>query len=63
MPHGGTTVVAKQPWFMNGLWLILPTSKNAGQPLGKVDAHKKWSKNLEPYVVSGSARWEAYRVV
>jgi hypothetical protein len=31
--------------------------------LGKVDAHKKCSKNLEPYVVSGSARWEVYRIV
>jgi len=31
--------------------------------LGKIDAHKKWSKDLEPYVVSGSARWEIYRVV
>lgn len=27
--------------------------------LGKVDAHKKWSKDMEPYVVSGSARWRS----
>ena len=31
--------------------------------LGKIDAHKKWSKDMEPYVVSGSAKWEIYRVV
>jgi len=31
--------------------------------LSKIDAHKKWSKDMEPYVVSGSARWEIYRVV
>lgn len=31
--------------------------------LGKIDAHKKWSKDMEPYVVSGSARWEIYRIV
>ena len=31
--------------------------------LGKIDAHKSWSKDMEPYVVSGSARWEIYRVV
>ncbi len=31
--------------------------------LGKIEAHKKWSKDMEPYVVSGSARWEIYRVV
>ena len=31
--------------------------------LGKIDAHKTWGKDLEPYVVSGSARWEIFRVV
>ena len=31
--------------------------------LGKIDAHKKWSKDMESYVVSGSARWEIYRIV
>lgn len=31
--------------------------------LGKIDAHKKWSRDMEPYVVSGSARWEIYRIV
>jgi hypothetical protein len=30
---------------------------------GGVDAHKAWGKDLEPYVVSGSARWEVFRVV
>jgi hypothetical protein len=27
----------------------------------QTDAHKKWSRDMEPYVVSGSARWEIYR--
>lgn len=31
--------------------------------LGKIDAHKQWGKALEPHVVSGSARWEIYRVI
>jgi hypothetical protein len=31
--------------------------------LGKIDAHKKWSKDMEPYVVSGSAKWEICRMV
>jgi hypothetical protein len=31
--------------------------------LGKIDAHQAWSKEMEPYVVSGSARWEILRVV
>jgi hypothetical protein len=33
------------------------------ETIGKVDAHKQWSKDLEPYVVSGSALWNIYRVV
>ncbi|HEY4775998.1 MAG TPA: hypothetical protein VIH40_14400 [Xanthobacteraceae bacterium] len=31
--------------------------------LAKLDAHKKWGKDLEPYVVSGSSHWEVYRVL
>jgi len=31
--------------------------------IGKNEAHAKWGKDLEPYVVSGSARWEIYRVL
>jgi hypothetical protein len=30
--------------------------------IGKIDAHKQWSKDLEPYVVSGTAQWSIYRV-
>lgn len=28
-----------------------------------IAAHKQWSKDLEPHVVSGTSRWEIYRVV
>ena len=31
--------------------------------IGKIAAHAQWSKELEPYVVSGTARWNIYRVV
>lgn len=31
--------------------------------LGQVEAHKVWSKELEPYIVSGSQYWELFRVV
>ena len=31
--------------------------------LGAVTAHKQWSKELEPFVVSGTNRWEIYRVI
>jgi hypothetical protein len=29
--------------------------------LANIKAHKQWSKDLEPYIVSGSHRWEIYR--
>lgn len=31
--------------------------------LATIDAHKEWSKSLEPYIVSGTPRWEIFRVV
>jgi hypothetical protein len=31
--------------------------------LARIDAHKKWGADLEPHVVSGSSRWEIYRVL
>jgi hypothetical protein len=33
------------------------------ESIGKIDAHRQWSKDLEPYVVSGSALWNIFRVV
>lgn len=37
--------------------------ESAWAKLGPMEAHKQWSKDLEPYVVSGTARWSVYRVV
>lgn len=31
--------------------------------LGEIEAHKAWSKELEPYIVSGSQYWEIMRIV
>jgi hypothetical protein len=31
--------------------------------IAKIDAHPQWGKDLEPYVVSGSALWNIYRLV
>ncbi len=31
--------------------------------LSAMEAHKQWSKYLEPYIVSGTPRWEIFRVV
>jgi len=31
--------------------------------LATIDSHKDWSKELEPYVVSGTPKWEIFRVI
>ena len=31
--------------------------------VGKLDAHKAWGTQMEPYVMSGSSCWEVFRVV
>lgn len=31
------------------------------EKLATMDAHRQWSKKLEPHIVSGSHRWEVYR--
>ncbi len=31
--------------------------------LGSIPAHKEWSKQIEPYIVSGTPRWEILRIV
>jgi hypothetical protein len=31
--------------------------------LGTIAAHKEWSKEVEPYIVSRTSRWEILRVV
>jgi hypothetical protein len=31
--------------------------------IAKIDAHAKWGKELEPYVVSGTSQWNIYRIV
>ncbi len=31
--------------------------------LSKIDAHHKWGAEAEPYVVSGTSRWEILRVL
>ena len=41
----------------------LAALEQAWAALGKIEAHKAWGKALEPHVVSGSSRWEVFRVV
>ncbi|WP_332776279.1 hypothetical protein [Polaromonas sp.] len=35
----------------------------AWDKMASIPAHKQWSKDLEPFVVSGTSRWEIYRVL
>jgi hypothetical protein len=37
--------------------------ETAWAKLAKIPAHAQWSKTLEPFVVSGSARWEIFRIL
>ena len=37
--------------------------ERAWAKLGTIEAHKQWCNDLEPNVVSGTARWNIYRVV
>lgn len=31
--------------------------------LGTIEARKKWTKEVEPYIVSGTTHWQVYRIV
>jgi hypothetical protein len=35
----------------------------AWQKLGGIDAHRQWSKDVEPYIVSGTTHWQIFRVL
>lgn len=35
----------------------------AWDKLATIPAHKQWGKDLEPYVVSGTSRWEIFRIL
>jgi hypothetical protein len=37
--------------------------QRAWDALGGIAAHQAWGRDLEPYVVSGSSRWEILRLV
>ena len=37
--------------------------EEAWAKLGTIKAHSQWSKDLEPFVVSGTAKWTVYRVI
>src|SRR6185369_10793040 len=41
----------------------LSALNQAWDKLATIAAHKQWSKELEPHVVSGTSRWEIFRIL
>ncbi|MCW3475656.1 hypothetical protein [Limobrevibacterium gyesilva] len=37
--------------------------ERAWAKLGTIAAHAQWGKDLEPFVVSGTAKWNVYRML
>ncbi len=35
----------------------------AWDKLGSFEGHKQWSKDIEPYIVSGTPHWQIFRVL
>lgn len=35
----------------------------AWDKLAKIESHQHWSKDLEPHIVSGTQRWEIFRII
>ena len=36
---------------------------SAWKKLATIEAHKQWSKDIEPYIVSGTPHWQIFRVL
>ena len=56
---GAREATVEADWTLDGLAQL----ERVWAELASLDEHKTWSVELEPYVVSGSARWEVFRVL
>jgi len=56
---GALEATVEHNWEVNDLAEL----ERTWAKLGTIEAHKQWSKDLEPYVVSGTARWSIFRVL
>ena len=46
------------------VWLKDLAQRNTSwSKLGSIAAHTEWSKQIEPFIVSGTPRWQIFRVV
>ena len=48
-----TEVLIEDLAELNAAWAKLAT----------IEAHKQWSKDIEPHIISGTPRWQIFRVV
>jgi hypothetical protein len=56
---GALEATVEQNWEVKDLVEL----ERAWSKLATIEAHKQWSRDLEPDIVSGTARWSIYRVV
>ena len=56
---GALESTVESEWQIEGLSDL----SAAWEKLGSIDAHKQWSKDLEPYIVSGTPHWKIFRVM
>ncbi|MGE5538557.1 MAG: hypothetical protein ACM30I_08050 [Gemmatimonas sp.] len=56
---GAREATVVHEWQVGGLAEL----EAAWSKLARIEAHAAWGAELEPHVVSGSSRWEIYRVL
>lgn len=56
---GAREAMVIHEWTLAGLAEL----EAAWSALARIEAHKEWGKQLEPFVVSGSSKWEVYRIL
>jgi hypothetical protein len=56
---GALEATVEQNWEVRDLAEL----ERAWSKLATIEAHQQWSRNLEPDIVSGTARWSIYRVL
>lgn len=56
---GALEATVEQNWRLDNLAEL----EKAWAKLSDLEVHRKWGEGLEPHVVSGTSRWEVFRVI
>ena len=56
---GALEATVEHNWRVESLAAL----EQAWAKLGTIEAHKAWGEALEPHIVSGTSRWEVFRMV